>query len=132
LFLIHVHNVLSTSKAIQGQVIPEEEPLGFPYPIMGGLQRRNSPPPPIPSEIPPDLRTISELRARVWRDVGYTDEDIQFALKWAWSWSQGMAKKLFPNRVDTDAIAREIYAQALDFASKLLARRVARRHLRGG
>jgi hypothetical protein len=42
-----------------------------------------------------------------------------------------MARKLFPNRVDTEAIAREIYTQALDFASKLLARRVARRHLRG-
>lgn len=101
------------------------------YPVMGGFQRRNLPPPPIPHEIPPDLRAVSELRARVWRDVGYTDEDIQFALKWAWSWSLGMARKLFPNRVDTEAIAREIYTQALDFASKLLARRVARRHLRG-
>jgi hypothetical protein len=99
---------------------------------MGGIHKRNLPPPPIPPEIPSELRAMSELRARVWRDVGYTDEDIQFALKWAWSWSQGMARKLFPNRPDTEAIAREIYAQALEFASKLLARRVARRHLRGG
>ena len=124
--------MLSTSRLPKGQGVYEEELPGFPYPLMGGLQRRNSPPPPIPSEIPPDLRTISEFRARVWRDVGYTDEDIQFALKWAWSWSQGMARKLFPNRPDTEAIAREIYAQALDFASKLLARRTARRHLRSG
>ena len=101
------------------------------YPVMGGIHKRNLPPPPIPPEIPPELRAMSELRARVWRDVGYTDEDIQFALKWAWSWSQGMARKLFPNRVDTEAIAREIYAQALEFASKLLARRATRRHLRG-
>jgi hypothetical protein len=104
---------------------------GFTYPVMGGIHKRNLPSPPIPPEIPLELRAMSEFRARVWRDVGYTDEDIQFALKWAWAWSQGMARKLFPNRPDTEAIAREIYAQALDFASKLLARRVARRHLRG-
>jgi hypothetical protein len=123
--------VLSTGKALQGQVSPGEALQGVLYPIMGGLQGRNLPPPDIPPEIPPELRTISELRARVWRDVGYTDEDIKFALRWAWSWSQGMARKLFPNRSDVDAIAREIYAQALDFASKLLARRVAKRHLQG-